>query len=240
MPLPFMLPAIASGIGSAVGGLFGDDPSQAFAEQMRHGMAEAQARTREANQLLQPYSQAGQAQLPFLQQYIGETADPGAFYKNIMSGYQESPMAQEQQRVGQQAGLHGASASGLLGSSPLMEGLQRSSQAISSQDMERYFRDLMGIRQGGVGASQGLYGQGLGAAGQQSAQMAHLSIPMMQAYGGLGQAAQLGAQGQRNLFGDIGGAIGGLAGAYNPLQQFMGSNFSFPQNNQLINQAGGV
>jgi len=202
---------IGGGIGGLIGSLFGDDGSDAFADEMEKAIREGRLTTDEANKLLDPFKKAGLGQLGFLQDYINQSKDPGAVYNKLMSGYEESPLAKIQQEQSKDAALAGASASGMLGSTSMMNDIQNRAQQISSQDQGNYLQNLLGIRNQGAGMASNLYGQGLGAAGQQSSNLANFVRSMMEARGGIGQARQMGAQSGNNFMSGIGSIAGMLA-----------------------------
>lgn len=101
-----------------------------------------------------PYQEAGQNAIPQFQQWLQGMQDPSGFINKLMGGYQESPFAKFQQQQGVRAAQNMGSASGLTGSTPLMQFAQQNAQNISSQDMQDWLGKVLGINT--------QYGAGLG------------------------------------------------------------------------------
>jgi len=195
-------PSTGNYLAQLFGGLFGnggggyDDAMKEFEKYMQQAM-----------QGYQPYQQAGQNAINPFQKRMQEMSDPTAFYKNMMSGYQESPLAQNQQRAGMQAATNMGSATGMTGSTPMMQQAQQNAQNISSQDMGNYFNNLSGINQQYTGGLQNLMGQGMNAQNGIAGLLAQLAQ-------GMGQGAYGKAQGQQQNLGDIFGGLFGSAGNF--------------------------
>lgn len=108
-----------------------------------------------SNQYQQYANQAGSYQIPFYnagvnslnpyQQNLQKMSDPQAYYNNIMSGYNASPYATIQQQQAMNSAQNQASASGLTGSTPLEMQMQQNAADISTADMDKYFKNIMGI-----------------------------------------------------------------------------------------------
>ncbi len=92
-----------------------------------------------------PWSNAGRGAINPFSQRLNEMGNTGDFMKNIMGQYQESPWARNMQNQSMRAGQNAASASGLMGSTPLMNQLQQNAGNISSQDQQNFFNNMMGI-----------------------------------------------------------------------------------------------
>lgn len=156
---------------------------------------------------LNPYNQQGQAQYGNLNQMIQELMNPGALQDKWIKGYNESEASKNARGMAQEHGLDAASSMGLMGSSPALQAIQAGTSAISSEDRQSYLNDLMQKYMQAIGASQGIYGTGAGAAGQ-----------MGQNAMNMGQNSANMAYGQKNAGGNmLGGLIGaglGLGGSY--------------------------
>lgn len=136
-----------SGLGGFLGGLFGhsDKPYDKAMEQYQKYMQMGQ-------QTQQPYLNAGQDSIVNYQNWLQNQQNPSQFINNQMENYQESPWAQNMQQQSINAGQNAASASGLMGSTPLMQALQQNAGTIASQDQNNWLQKILGIN------SQ--YGQG--------------------------------------------------------------------------------
>jgi hypothetical protein len=136
-----------SGLGGFLGGLFGhsDKPYDKAMEQYQKYMQMGQ-------QTQQPYLNAGQDSIVNYQNWLQNQQNPSQFINNQMANYQESPWAQNMQQQSINSGQNAASASGLMGSTPLMQALQQNAGTIASQDQNNWLQNVLGIN------SQ--YGQG--------------------------------------------------------------------------------
>jgi len=167
---------------------------------------------------LSPYEQAGRGALGDYMSALGAYKDPTQLYSQIMSGYQQSPAAQfqEQQGLGQLQNVMGAQ--GLAGSGQEAKDVLQYSQGLSSQDMQQYLNNVLGMGQTYLGGMGGLGQMGYGAAGQ----MAGLGMQAGQQVGGLSEAlanaqalaAQRQAQSASGMGGLLGGALGGALGLF--------------------------
>lgn len=69
---------------------------------------------------------------------------PNDYYNNIMSGYSQSPDAQNAQQQAMRAANAGGAASGMLGSGAYYKGLQQNANDISQRDRQQYYQNVMG------------------------------------------------------------------------------------------------
>lgn len=166
-----------SGIGGLVGGMFGDSgkPYDAAMRQYKDWDAKAQGTQ-------QPFLDAGTGAIPQYQQWLKGQQDPSKFINEQMSNYQESPYAQYLQQQSMRAGQNAASASGLMGSTPMMLEMQQNAGNIANQDQNQWLQNVLGINT--------QYGQGqqnLMQGGQNAANS--LSNINMQMGDRMGQAA---------------------------------------------------
>lgn len=99
----------------------------------------------EAKGYQNPFYQAGQGAMGHYQDWLQSQQDPSKFINNLMGQYQESPYAKYQQQQGMRAAENMGSASGLMGSTPLTQFAQQNAQNISSQDMNQWLQNVLGI-----------------------------------------------------------------------------------------------
>lgn len=148
-----------SGLASLLGGMFGNSgaPYQDASNTLNQYAQQAQG-------YQNPFYNAGVGAINPYQHMLQGMSNPKDFYNNIMGGYSQSPGAQYQQQQGMRAAQNMGSASGLSGSTPLMQQAQQNAQGISSQDQQQYFNNIMGINQGAMNGYQNLMQGGQGAA----------------------------------------------------------------------------
>jgi hypothetical protein len=189
-----------SGLGGFLGGMFGDSgkPYDKAMEQYQQWANKAQGTQ-------QPFLDAGTGAIPQYQEWLDKQKDPTKFINDTMGQYQESPYAQYLQKQSLRAGQNAASASGMSGSTPLMQQMQQNAGNIASQDQNQWLQNVLGINT--------QYGQGqnnLMTGGQNAAN----SLTNM--YNNMGQQMGQAAYGQEagknqdrnNMFGGIGSLIG--------------------------------
>jgi len=187
-----------SSLGGLVGGLFGGkDPYKDASKQY-------EKYANQAASYQNPFYQAGTGALPQYQNYLQGMSDPSAFINNLMGGYQASPYSQYMQDQSIKAAQNAASASGLSGSSAMNQAIQQNAANISSQDMNQWLQNVLGINtQYGAGLG-GLVGMGQGSANNLS-----------NIYNSLGQNLAQGSYGSANAsnqrMSDIFGGLGSLA-----------------------------
>jgi hypothetical protein len=154
-----------------------------------------------------PFYQAGTGAIPKYQDWLNKMQNPGDFINKTMEGYQESPWAKNMQDYAQRAGTNAASANGMIGSTPFANQMQQNAAGISSQDMQNWLGQVLGIN------SQ--YGQGQGnlmAGGQNAGNM--ISQMLGQLGRGKGQAAFGQEYGNQFDFGNMLGGLGGMFGSF--------------------------
>jgi hypothetical protein len=155
-----------------------------------------------------PYIQAGQRQLPGLENQYGQMMnDPGQFINNIGQGYQKSPGFDFALQQALQGSGNAAAAGGMAGSPQHEQQNMGLATNLANQDYNQWLQTALGQHQQGLAGSQGLYNSGMGM----SDQLAQLLA------GNLGSQASLSYAGganrnQMNL-GTI-GAIGGGMSSY--------------------------
>lgn len=190
-----------SGLSGFLGGIFGNSgrPYDKAMEQYQH-----YANLGQATQ--QPFLNAGTNAIGNFQNWLSGMQNPSQFINNQMANYQESPYAHYLQQQAMNAGQNAASASGLIGSSPFIQQMQRDASGIASGDMNQWLQNVLGIN------SQ--YGQGqfgLMNSGQQSA---NALTDMYHKVGQQMAEAEYGkdAAKQKDLFNAIGGGLSMLGG----------------------------
>jgi len=182
-----------SGLGSLFGGLFGNSgkPYDKYNEYMQ-----------QAQQAQQPYANAGQSAIGDYQRWLQSQQDPSKFINDQMKNYQTSDYAQNLQQQSMNAGQNAASASGLMGSTPLMQQMQSNAGQIASQDQNQWLQNVLGINT--------QYGQGQQnlMTGGQNAANSLSGIYNQMGQGAYGQQAGK----QQDFFNTLGGGIGILGG----------------------------
>lgn len=178
-----------AGLGGMFGGLFGNsgDPYRAAGK-------EYQDYYNQGKSFQNPFFEAGKGAIPQFQEWLNGMKNPSDFINNLMGQYQESPYAKFQQQQAVRAGQNMGSASGLTGSTPLAQFAEQNARDISSQDMNQWLQNVLGINtQYGAGLS-GEMGMGQGAGNV-------LSNMAMQTGGRLGESEygrKAGEQSDRN------------------------------------------
>ncbi len=191
-----------SGAGGLLGGLFGNSGNsydKAMEQYQKYGQMGQNAQ--------QSYQDAGKSGLNNYQDWLSGQKDPSSFINNLMNNYQESPYAHNLQQQSQNAGQNAASASGLMGSTPMMQQLQQDSSKISSGDMNQWLQNVLGINT--------QYGQGeknLVDTGQNS------TNALTDMFNNLGNKMGEGAYGkeagkQQNFWNTLGG-VGSMIGSF--------------------------
>jgi hypothetical protein len=191
-----------SGLGGFLGGMFGDSgkPYDAAMDQYQQWANKSQGTQ-------QPYLDAGTGAIGDYQSWLKGQQDPSGFINNLMGQYQESPYAKYLQQQSMNAGQNAASASGLMGSTPLMQQLQQNAGNIASQDQNQWLQNVLGINT--------QYGQGqqnLMSGGQNAANS--LTNMYNQMGQNMGQAAYGKEAGKKQDFWNTLGGIGSMIGSF--------------------------
>jgi hypothetical protein len=188
------------GLGGLFGGMFGnsDKPYDAAMQQYQQWANKGQ-------QTQQPYLDAGTGAIGDYQKWLQSQQDPSKFINDQMKNYQTSDYAKNLQQQSMNAGQNAASASGLMGSTPLMQQLQNNAGQITSADQNQWLQNVLGINT--------QYGQGennLMQSGQNAANsLTNMYNQMGQNMGQVAYGQQAGKnQDRNNMFGGIGSLIG--------------------------------
>lgn len=189
-----------------IGNLLGGGPSDPYQD----AMDQMRKYEQKAAGMQNPFWQAGTGAIPQYQAWLKTMQDPTKFINQTMGQYQQSPWARFQTDQAMRANTNAASASGLIGSTPYQQAGEQYARDISSQDMNTWLGNVMGINT--------MYGQGLNnmmGMGQ------HAADAMTNFYGqmldpmGIAAYGRSGANEQNmwNMMGGIGqmaGMLGGL------------------------------
>src|SRR5205809_4636302 len=103
-----------NGLGRLFNGLFGNSaaPYEAGGKTLKNYLNQAQ-------NVQNPFMNAGTAAIPQLQQWLQGMQDPSGFINHLMGNYQQSPWAKYQQEQSSRRYGNAGSESGLTGSTPL-------------------------------------------------------------------------------------------------------------------------
>lgn len=185
------------GLGGFLGGLFGDS-GKPYDDAMKQYQEWAQ----KAQGTQQPFLDAGTGAIGDYQKWLEGQKDPSKFINDQMKNYQTSDYAQNLQQQSMNAGQNAASASGLMGSTPLMQQMQSNAGQIASADQNQWLQNVLGINT--------QYGQGqqnLMTGGQNAANS--LTNMYNQMGQNMGQAAYGKTAGkQQDFWNTIGGGLG--------------------------------
>lgn len=130
--------------------------------------------------------------------------DPNQFYSNMMQGYEMSPAAQREMQAGEGAIGNAMAAQGMGGSSQAAQDASQYAHQFTSDDMQRYFQNQMGI-----------FGQGMGAGQNLASYRDLMGQRMGQGRIGIGQADAMNALGRgSNTQQGLMAALAAAGGAY--------------------------
>jgi hypothetical protein len=193
--------AFGAGAG-LLSGLFTDSgaPYDAAMDQMQKYLKQAQG-------FQNPFYNAGTGAIPKYQGWLDKMQNPTDFINNLMGQYQQSPASIYRQQQALRAATNAGSASGLTGSTPLTQQIQQNAADISSEDMDKWLSNVLGINtQYGTG-QQNLMNQG--------ANSANALTNLLGSYGkSMGEAAYGQKAAQNNSTGDLIGNIASIASLF--------------------------
>jgi hypothetical protein len=141
----------------------------------------------QAKEYQQPFYDASVNSIAPYQASLSKMADPQEYFNSIMSGYSSSPYAKYEQQNAMNAATNSASASGLTGSTPLMMQEEQTASDISSQDMDKYFADILGINKDYLTGLDSLIKGGQGSANSLTSLFSNVGSSMGQAAFGSAQ-----------------------------------------------------
>lgn len=184
----------------------------------------------------QPFYDAGVAEISPYQNYVNQLSDPQQYYADVMSTYEESPLAQLQTEEAIQAANQAAAASGLLGSNALYEDIAQDAQRRYQADQQRYLQNVLGIGQQFTSGAQPLLSMG----GQAASALANLDVGLGEEMGRLDFMDETArAQSINNAIsaglGLAGTAFGGPMGGM--MMSGFGQNFGTPGSSNLFSVA---
>lgn len=131
---------IFGGLGNIFSGMFGDSGGA-----YKDAAKEYEKYMQQAQGLQMPFFNGGINGMNKYQDWLTGMQDPSKFINNIMGGYNESNHAKNMQNQAMLAGQNMGSASGLTGSTPLMQQMQQNAGNISSQDQNQYLQNALGV-----------------------------------------------------------------------------------------------
>ncbi|MDD5211909.1 MAG: hypothetical protein PHV62_05800 [Sulfuricurvum sp.] len=191
-----------SGLAGFLGGMFGDS-GQPYDDAMQ----QYQKYAGQGAGVQNPFLKAGTGAIPDYQKWLQGQADPSGFINHLMGQYKASPYSQYLQQQAQRGGQNAASASGLMGSTPLMEQMQTNSANIASGDMNQWLQNVLGINTQYGQGQQNLMQGGQGAANALTGLYSNMGANMGQMAYGQGAA-------QNNDFMNMLGGGAQIAGAF--------------------------
>jgi len=191
-----------SGLGQVGSGMRGDSnkPYDAAGKQYQDWANKGAA-------VQSPYWNAGTGAIGDYQNWLQGQKDPSKFINNLMGGYSESPYAHNLQTDAMNAGTNFGSASGLTGSSALAQQMQQNAGKISSNDMNSWLQNVLGINTQYGAGQQNLMNTGQNAANS-------LTNLYQDTGKSMGDAAFGSAQGKRKDSNDFWGGIGNMIGSF--------------------------
>ncbi len=118
----------------------------------------------QANENLQPYSDAGNQSLGALQAYLSNMGsnlgkfnnpadwmysqinqNPANYYQTLMQGYTETPQSAYEMEQMQRAMNNASAASGMMGSGAFFDNYQKNAYDIVARDQDRYLNNILGV-----------------------------------------------------------------------------------------------
>lgn len=199
---PFNGQNLMGGLGALFGGMMGNS-----GEPYQDAMDQYQKYFGQAAKFQNPFMKAGTDAIPGFQNWLGTMKDPSGFINNLMSNYKQSPWAKYQLQNATRAATNVGSASGLTGSTPMMQQAQQNAANISSGDMNNWLGNVLGVN------SQ--YGQGEQSLINTGANSANALTNLYGNFGqNMGEAAYGKAAGENQDESNMWGGLFQLAGMF--------------------------
>jgi hypothetical protein len=173
LPWAQMAENFKGGANQFASGLFGDSGAP-----YEKAMGEWQKYMNQGRDVQNPFYQGGVDAIPKYQEWANGMKDPSDFINKLMGQYKESPWAKFQQKQGIRAANAFGSANGLSGSTPLMNQAQQNAENISSQDMQNWLKQVLGINTEYGGAQNNMMKGGQNSADQMSRMLAEFGKMM--------------------------------------------------------------
>lgn len=129
-----------SGASKILGGLFSNSekPYQKAGNTLQDFLGQAKS-------YQNPFFNAGTDALPNLQDWLGKMKNPEEFINKLLGSYQQSPFAKNAITNANREGTNYGSASGLIGSTPLLRQMQQNSNEIGESDIKDWLSQVLGI-----------------------------------------------------------------------------------------------
>lgn len=145
---------MTAGMTQMFGGLFGNS-GKPYRESGKV-LEDYLSRARDAQN---PFLEMGTKAIPKYQKWLNGMKDPSGFINGLMDNYGESPWAKYQQEQALRASGNAGSSTGMGGSTPMSQFNQQNARDISSQDMNSWLQNVLGINtQYGAGLNNEIQG----------------------------------------------------------------------------------
>jgi hypothetical protein len=203
---PMTMMMLMQGGSSLLSGLFGNS-----GKPYEDAMKRYQEFGEKGEQAQNPFLKAGQGAIDPYQKWLSGMSNPSGFINNLMGQYQESPWAHNMQQQSMRAGQNFGSANGLSGSTPLAQQLQQNAGNISSQDMNQWLQNVLGINTQYGNGYNNLMGIGQNSANSLTGMYGDMGRQMGEAAYGRQTQRQ---QDRNNLFGGGMGLAGGIGNMF--------------------------
>lgn len=123
---------------------------------------------------LQPYVDTGMQSMGILaDQYGNLVSDPNAMYNQIMGGYDTSASYQAQKKEMTGEASNTAAAGGFTGTTTDIYNQESIINDLMSQDMQKYYQNVLGMYDTGLQGEQNLFNTGYNASGELSSGLAN-------------------------------------------------------------------
>jgi hypothetical protein len=197
----FMMGSGFGGLGAGLGSLFGSGNNPADA-----GMKYLDQIPDALKKYFEPYMNAGQSQLPGLQdQYSKLLNNPGQRMNDIGQNFQQSPGFKFALDQALKGANQGAAAGGMAGSPQNQQQNMEIGTQLGNQDYNNWMKNAMNMYGMGLQGSQGLAGMGQQASTSMADQIAQMLAAKSQlGYSGAANQNQMFGSGMGDLFSGLG------------------------------------